>query len=193
MKKKYIADLIAGSESAFCFFFNEYYQGLLRFTNSYVDDPFTAENIVQDAFMLLWEKRAGIVPESNVRAFLLQVVKLKAWNYLNTKRRRLIIENNIHSDAMREINLKLHACDAINTSPIYMAEIETIIEETLAELPKQTRLVFNMSRKEFLMNNEIAEKLEISVKGVEFHITKALKVLKTSLANYLSMMPIYNL
>ena len=60
-----------------------------------------------------------------------------------------------------------------------------IFEKTLAEFPEQTRKVFEMSRIEYMSNKEIAEALGITVKGVDYHISKAIKKLKISLKDYL--------
>ena len=183
--KDLICELISGSENAFRITFDNFYPGLLRFACSYVEDYFIAENLVQDAFVLLWEKRQDLTCDSNLQAYLIQTVKLKAWNYIEKQKNRIAIEKNILDDSIRELNLKLYTLDALETTSIYINEISEIIEKTLLTLPEQTRTIFNMSRKKGLSNKEIAEKMNLSVKSVEFHITKTLKQLKLSLSDYI--------
>lgn len=69
----------------------------------------------------------------------------------------------------------------------YSHEIQTIIHNTLQSLPEQTRRIFEMSRFENKTVKEIAEETNITAKGVEYHITKALKVLRINLKDYLPL------
>ena len=66
-----------------------------------------------------------------------------------------------------------------------MQDISRIVEETLCQLPQQTRMIFQMSRNEGKSNMEIASEISISEKTVEYHITKSLKALRLSLKDYL--------
>jgi RNA polymerase sigma-70 factor (ECF subfamily) len=183
--KALVQSLVSGSEKAFRTVFDKFYQGLVRFAHSYVEDFHVAENLVQDAFVLLWERRQDLTEDSNLQAYLVKVVKLKAWNYIEKQRNRIAIEKSIYDDSIKELNLKLYTLDALETVSIYLADISEIIEKTLLTLPEQTRIVFYMSRQEGLSNREIAEKLNLSVKSVEYHITKTLKQLKLPLLDYI--------
>ena len=80
--------------------------------------------------------------------------------------------------------MSLEACDP---STIYTDDINHIINETLNSLPEQTQRIFRMSRYEQMSVKEIAEKMGVSSKTVEYHITKALKELRISLKDYLPM------
>jgi RNA polymerase sigma-70 factor (ECF subfamily) len=169
-----------------------YYEGLFRFALSYTQDSFAAENLVQDSFVLLWEKRQELEPESNLHALLIRIVKLKAWNHLEKKRRRIIIEKKIYDDNIRELNLKLYTLDSINTTSIYIDEIEQIVQNILSNLPDQTRTIFNLSRREYLSNIEIARRMDLSEKSVEYHISKTLKLLRIALSSYLRILIFLN-
>ena len=79
------------------------------------------------------------------------------------------------------------ALSALNTSTIAFQEIEVIIEKTLSELPPRCREIFILSRMDGKKNKEVAETLDISVKTVEAQITKALKMLRVSLKDYLPL------
>ena len=173
------------SERAFQIVFNKYYLGLVRFACSYTENSDAAENIVQDSFVVLWEKREILEEDSNLHALLVQIVKLKVWNYIEKQRRRVLVEKSLYDNAVREMNLKLYTLDSINTTSLYIEDIKKIIEETLTELPELTQKIFRMSREEYLSNKEIAQRVNLSEKSIEFHISKAIKQLRLSLSPYL--------
>ena len=180
--------LVTGDEKAFKIVFDRHYQQLLRFSVSYTNDIYAAENIVQESFILLWENKLELDADSNLHAFLIKVVKLKTWNYVEKQRRRAAIERNLYNDLVRELDLKLYTLDSVNTSSLYISEIEHIIQDSLQTLPEQTQTIFKLSRQEYLSNKEIAGKINLSEKTVEYHITKALKLLRTELSDYLKIL-----
>ncbi|MBK5721880.1 RNA polymerase sigma-70 factor [Dysgonomonas sp. Marseille-P4677] len=188
-----VAAIIRGSEDAFKIIFNNYYQGLVRFAFSYTNDIHIAENIVQESFILLWQKHEEIDEDSNIQAFLIRIVKLKVWNHIEKQRRRIIIQKGIYDDIVREMNLKLYTLDTINTTSLYIDEIKQIIARTLEELPELTRNIFTLSREEYLSNKQIAEKINLSEKSVEYHISNTLKRLRISLSSYLKSIILFNL
>ena len=77
--------------------------------------------------------------------------------------------------------------EACNPNDIFSKEIQSILTKTLDDLPLQTKRVFMMSRFEQKSGKEIAEELGITVKGVDYHIAKALKALRISLKDYLPL------
>lgn len=178
-----VEQLIKGEEPAFKQTFSQYYPGLLRFANSYVHDSYLAENIVQDAFVILWEKRAFLNLQSNLKAFLVTVVRNKAINILEKERNRAEIDSN-HLK-VREANYELEALHALNPEELFSTEIVDILNKALEELPEQTRRIFMLSRFKGMNNKAIATKLNITEKGVEYHISKSLKFLRVKLSDYL--------
>ena len=86
---------------------------------------------------------------------------------------------------MPELESNLGVLSSIEPSAFVFEEIERIIQQTLDELPPQCRKVFLLSRFEEKKNREIAEELNISVKVVEKHITKGLRIFKVALKDYL--------
>lgn len=180
-----VTSLIDGSQEAFKIVFNKHYEGLFRFALSYVNDRYVAENIVQDSFILLWEKHAELETDSNLHAYLIRVVKLKLWNHIEKQHRQLIIQKEIYDDDIRELNLKLYTLDAINTTSLYIEDIRQIINRTIDELPELTRNIFLLSREQYLSNKQIAERINLSEKSVEYHISRTLKQLRISLSSYL--------
>jgi RNA polymerase sigma-70 factor, ECF subfamily len=183
--KELISNLKKGDANAFNYFYNSYYKRMFNFANSYLRDDFVAGNLVQETFMGLWENRENIDPECNLPAYLLTIVKNKSLNHLHRLTITLKVNENIQNQAIRELELRCTTLNACNPEQMFHSDVQKIIDQTIESLPNQCRKVIIMSRFEGLSNIQIAVKLNISVKAVEFHITKALKVLRLQLKDYL--------
>lgn len=105
-------------------------------------------------------------------------------NYLQHQRTREEAESYIQASDMWELNLHISTLEAINPGKIFSDEIQKIVDEALITLPEQTRIIFMKSRYDNLSHKEIAEQMGLSTKSIEFHITKALKVLRIALKDY---------
>ena len=158
---------------------------MFNFANSYCRNEFVAGNIVQDTFMGLWENRENLEPEINLPAYLLTIVKNKALNHLNRLNIGAKVKEKVQSQALRELELRCSLLIACNPEEMFHSEVMKIIHETLDSLPNQCRKVIIKSRFDGLSQKEIASELNISLKAVEFHITKALKLLRKNLKDYL--------
>jgi RNA polymerase sigma-70 factor (ECF subfamily) len=88
----------------------------------------------------------------------------------------------------QELSFRISALEEFIPDDIFSEEITNIFRKALSQLPEQTRKVFIMSRFQDKSNKNIAEELNISVKGVEYHISKALRSLKISLKDYLPLL-----
>ena len=120
-------------------------------------------------------------------ALLLTILKNKALDYLRHKVIHESAIENIMELNDRELNIRISTLEACDPEEIFSHEIQTIIHNTLQSLPEQTRRIFEMSRFENKTVKEIAEETNITAKGVEYHITKALKVLRINLKDYLPL------
>ena len=87
----------------------------------------------------------------------------------------------------QELSIRISTLESCDPNEIFSDEVESIIRETLKSLSEQTRLAFLLSRFENKSNKEIAKQMGISVKGVEYHISKALKALRITLKDYLPL------
>lgn len=155
------------------------------FAYSYIRDMATAEDIYIDAIMQYWEKRNEIPADTNIPAYILTCVKNKALNHLRHINIKAEVEEQLFSHSVRELNFRITSLESCDPSELYTIEVKEIIRKTLDELPDQTRSVFFKSRYENKTNREISDELNISIKTVEFHITKALKVFRIKLKDYL--------
>ncbi len=181
LSKEIIELLNKKQEAAFEVVFNLYYPRLVYFAKEYV--PYEeAKGLVQDAFISFWEKNPVISNELQFQSFLYTTVKN---NCLMRLRHEKVVKN--HRDkSIKEIQnqIYLSALEQMDTSVMTFQEIEIIIKKTIADLPPRCREIFILSRFEGRKNQEIAEKLEISVKSVEAQITKVLKILKIALKDF---------
>lgn len=173
-----------GDESTFEVIYKMYASRLYYLVYEYIPQKDIAENIVQETLMVLWNKKKELAGNTNLGAYLFTIAKNNCLYKL--RNRRFQDKIFISSDTSRlEIKMNTGALETLNTSQLIMEEIEQIIERTMDQLSPQCRAVFNLSRFEEKKNKEIAEELNISVKAVEGHITKALKIFRVALKDYL--------
>jgi len=176
--------LSRGDEKAFEELFHLCYDKLFHFTKAYVIDRETAREIVQEAFIKLWEIHTRLKPGSNPEAFLFTVVRNNSLNYL----KHCIIERKYSQSTRQQMEffqLNYAALKNDTIEILYFAEIQEILNKAIENLPPKCREVFELSRRYEMKNKEIAEKLNISIKTVENQITEALKRLRATVKKYL--------
>lgn len=162
------------------------YQGrFIRFANTYVRDTTIAEDFVMEAFMYYWENRKTLASDSNIPAYILTIIKHKCLSYLQHTRIKEEVEEKLQAHEEWKLTSMISSLKACEPFELFNSDAERIINETLSSLPEQTRKVFIMSRYENKSHKEIAEELKITTKGVEFHISKSLTVLRINLKDYL--------
>lgn len=187
----YIKELKKGSESAFKHVFEKHYQGLFQYALSYLKEEEEAENIIQDVFVLLWENRKDLDEETNLQGYLVVSTKYLLWNEINKKKRRMAIHKKIQTDTLKEIDLQLYTLDHSPLSLLCAKEINEIVDKALNSQSDTAKKIFLLSRKEHLSYKEIAKKLELSPKTIEYHISKVLNILRKELSNYLKLILVY--
>jgi RNA polymerase sigma-70 factor, ECF subfamily len=183
--EKYLFEKIRkGDEAAFAVIYKRYVPRLFYFVHEYVPSRDIVENIIQDTLMTLWDKRSTLTDNTNLGAYLFTVAKNNCLYKLRDQRyKQKLFESTDVDEA--ELTLNLEALTVLNTSLLTYMEIEQIIENTMRQLPPQCRIVFKLSRFEGKKNKEVAEELCISVKAVEGHVSKALKLFRTTLKDYM--------
>jgi len=184
MSLKQVFPEVNSEEALFRQLFEKHYKGLVKFALSYLHDKYLAENIVQESFIALWEKRTVLHENSNIKAYLVIIVRNRCINHLETTRNHLRIQGILRELLLREINIDLYTLQSLDPQELFKGEIEHILESAIDELPFKTRKVFTLSRVLGNTNREISRRLNITEKGVEFHMTKALKALHIKLRDY---------
>lgn len=137
------------------------------------------EEITQEVFVTLWEKREQVDPGKNISGYLYTIAKNYALKYFNKNKQ------------LRSEELTAADNPDYNGIPdeIYIKkEKELLVEITVAKMPAQRRKIYEMSRREGLSNSEIAERLNISKNTVENHITAALKDIREVVLCFLVLM-----
>lgn len=170
--------------------YTHYYKKAFLFTKSFVHDEHVAEDIVSESIIKLWES----LKETHINytdTLLFTILKNKSLDYLKHEAIKEEVLHSINNFKQRELEIRISTLQACDPKEIFSEEIKQIITDTLATLPEQTRRVFIMSRFQNKSNKEIANELGISIKGVEYHITKALKPLRIRLKDYLPLLPFF--
>ena len=185
--EKYLIEGIRNDDSiAFKVIYNKYFSRLYYFTFEFIPIDDLAENIVQDTFFTLWNKRHELAENTTLGAYLFTVAKNNCLYRLRDQRyRQRLFDSGGFGETEMEMNTAV--LNSLDSSSYTFDEIERIIQETLDQLPPQCKRVFMLSRFEDRKNREIAEELNISVKVVEKHMTKALKIFRVALKDYLPL------
>ncbi|MDR0748541.1 MAG: RNA polymerase sigma-70 factor [Tannerellaceae bacterium] len=157
-----------------------YFYRLHRFAKEYVMSDADAENIVQDVFLLLWEKREVLNIQISLTAYLFSLVKNKCIDHL----RHRVIANEFQ----QELSLKLASLEELDSAFVSEEEIERFLSDAINKLPERCREIFIKSRIEGKKYREIAEELNISVNTVENQIAIALRKLRIELKDYLPLL-----
>ena len=157
-----------------------YYSRMLRFAKEYVVFEEDAENVVQDVFLLLWEKREVLDIRISLVSYLFSLVKNRSLDYL---RHKVVAE-----EYKQELSFKLMSLEQLNYTFSSEEEIEKVIANAIDKLPERCREIFLKSRIEGMKYREIAEELNISANTVENNIAIALKKLRVELKDYLPLL-----
>jgi len=150
--------------------FQLYYRQLLVYAYKFVDDRYTAEDIVQEVFLTLWNKREELDFEESIKPYLYKLTYNKSINYINSFAVRQRIENSEDID----FKLSMEISDGDPYETLLLKDITELIDTYIDTFPPQRKKVFLLSRKDGLKYKEIAAMFDISEKAVEKHISKAL-------------------
>lgn len=168
--KQYVAAIKNGDKEAFAEVYEHYWKKLLALSFRHTKDKEMAEEIVQDVFVSLWQRRNDLEIE-HLSSYLATAVKFSTFKRLHHARRQEMIRNAVLPKADQQLDEQ--AIDA--------RFLQEYVDGIVEKLPDRCRLVFQLSRKDQKSHQEIAEELQISEKAVEANITRALKVLRINL------------
>ena len=160
--------------------FKTHFKSLFAYAYTIVKDEMVAEEMVQNVFFKIWEKKNDLDIRSTALAYLYKSVYHESLNYLKHKK----VKEAYQAHASYQMkNQSDHA-----SKKIMLSELEQQINKALSELPEQCRTIFQMSRFEELKYQEIADRLGLSIKTVENQMGKALKILRFKLVDYLPIL-----
>ena len=165
--------------SSFEVFFKENYHLACLVALRYLKDEQEAEDIVQETFLYIWEKRAQIKIHRNLKHYVLRAVKNRCINYINRQKQLLRI-----SESEAALSLKVDASDDYSEEGLAVQ-----ISKSIDELPPQCKKIFMLAYLENLTYNEIAEKLQLSKNTIKTQMGIAYKLLREKMKRYfLSML-----
>ncbi|MEM9547129.1 MAG: RNA polymerase sigma-70 factor [Bacteroidota bacterium] len=171
----------SGDERAFETLFKKYYVRLSHFVFQYVENMPDAEEIAQESFLNIWEKRQILEISTSFRSYLYAAAKNKALNFIRNTNRRKGHLSVISSFRTNEEDV---------LSELSANEINDQLFLAVEQLPPKCRQIFQMSRIEGLKHKEIAAQMELKVKTVENQIGIALKFLRTHLSEFLKIIAV---
>lgn len=158
---------------AFKVIYDKYWQKLLTLAIYKTNDREDAEEIIQDIFVSIWNRRGELTVE-NLEAYLVTSVKMKLIDRLRKK-----IKERTKID-IESISVSTEIIDYLT-----IEDFTTQVELSLKKLSTKTQEVYELSRNQQKSQKEIADLINLTPKAVEYHITKALKQLKLDLEEFL--------
>jgi len=172
-----------GEKSAYEEIYNDYFGVIYHLSLQYLHDEAIAKEMVQDSFMKLWEIRETLNDQFNIRSFLYTITKNNCLNHLRNQKIALKHQENLQ---YLEMQFNYEALEKMGNWLEFEALREKI-DLAIAVLPVDLRETFLLSRFDELSYKEIAIKQTISVKTVEARVSKALRILRHELKDYLAI------
>ena len=171
LEKELLCQLHHGDMQAFDILYHRYSQIIYANILKFLKDETSAEDLLQDVFLRIWENRSKIDPEQSFAAFLFTCSRNITFNF----KRRLKLEME------SEIQLAYGASESENTidKVLDSKEAMALVEDLLSRLPKQRQKIFRLSKLEGKSYQEIAEEMGISIATVRDHIVKANKFIRS--------------
>jgi RNA polymerase sigma-70 factor (ECF subfamily) len=169
-----VRSLRAGNEIAYATLFHEHYRPLSVFANKYLNDLDSSKELVQDLFVSMYENRKSLIINTSLKSYLYQAIKNRCLNHLK--------KIDVRREYQKQAAQNGESGESLEDQ-ILLNELEHEIFKIIAQLSSKCQEVFTMSRVNGLRNQEIAAKLDISVRTVETHISNALKILREKLGD----------
>jgi len=155
-----------GEKDAYQELFERYAPKIYHFSLSYLKNEADAEELVQDVFLKVWEKREILDASQNVKAYIFKIAVNTIYDFI----RRKNIESAFNDFA--KVNFNKSSNDTWDT--VIFEEMQTTLNELVAQMPEQRRRVFRLSKIKGLSNDEIAQKLNLSKRTVENQLYRAI-------------------
>jgi len=178
-EKQLFLDFQGGRQAVFDYFFDKYYQGLCVYAFRIIKSKSEAEDIVEDFFVRILENRTNISIESSVKSYFIRSVHNRCLDYI--AHQKVIASHEVY-------RLKMMNEEDFQEYPLIDTELKQQIEKTIQNLPDGIRETFILNRFEGLKYQQIADQENISVKTVEYRISKALIILRKELGDYLVLL-----
>ena len=174
--------LVTQEDSDFTNIFRTSKNGFIQFAYSYLGNMQDAEDVVMESYIQYWEnKDKATFQTSNIKVYIFKIIRNRCIYILEERKYLLQKNDELYKHIIGEIELNISSLKGCDPSELFTSEIENIVNDTIKTLPNRTRERY-LEQKSY---KTIAENFGISVKGVEFHVTKSLNVLRKKLKDYL--------
>ncbi len=177
--KELITRLNKNDEEALAILYKKYWETMYLAAYNLIKKKEVCEDIIQEIFINIWSKRGKLEIKVSLKSYLYTSTIYKVYDYFRKNSKVIKVE------LLENFDKRLQYSNP-ETKLIHNELIEHV-NLAINELPEKCRIVFKLSREEQLSYKEIASKLNISVRTVEGHIAKAIKLLKSSLGNTVSL------
>ena len=174
-----------GDETAFTYFYDKYFRRITAFSIQFIYDKDEAENLAQEALLYLWQNKETVESLNGIQSFLYTYAKSKCLNMIRHNKVKDKFKSEVLNQKERELDTEI--LNSISFDILELTELEHLIHGSINKLPPKTREVFIKKRFEQKKNVEIAEEMQVTLKAVEAHMTKALKLLRNSLSDYITI------
>jgi len=158
-----------GEAKVFEYIFKKYFKLLVVYAKTYVEDIDLAQDITQDIFVKIYEKRESLSVYTSLKSYLYTSIRNKCFDYLKLEK-----IHRLHKETIKQTSSEIDE----DEDKISEIELQEKIAIAIGKLPEQNQLIFRLSRLEGKTNQEIADTLGLSKRTVETHISNALKKLR---------------
>lgn len=163
-----------GDEEAFASLFHAYRDKLFSFIYRLSQSRETAEDVVQDVFLKIWQQRGRLNVIDNFNAFLYRMSYNHTINLLKRSSKETLV--------LMEASQRQRTAPALPDEQLIYDAIQQYIADVVSHLPPQQKAVYTLSREEHLKQDEIARRLDISLSTVQNHMTQALRTIREKLS-----------
>jgi RNA polymerase sigma-70 factor (ECF subfamily) len=168
--EKVIVELANDREAALEQIFHHYYPRLYKFSKSFLKLEDGIDDLLQEVFLKIWQNRKNITSTATFNSYIFTITRNLLLNELRSR-----LNNQKIKDKLQELSV---AEEYSLFSQIEYNDLQEKIDQAITELPARQQQIFLLSRKNGLSHKEIAEKLEVSTKTVEYNIAQSTNFLK---------------
>lgn len=176
--------LRSGDAQAVSILYKQYFREVVQIAYDVVKDKETAKDIAQELFIAIWEKRRELDLKKSMKEYLMRSARNQALYYMR---------ENPTGSQLRLSDIKDHSFLFAGSGyrkdkEIEFQELKMRIHRIIEKLPPTCKKVYQLSRYEKMTNAQVAERMNLSIKTVEKHITRALNTIRNALKDHLKLL-----
>lgn len=186
LEKEIVDKIREGDIKAFDFLFISYYPGLCAYAGDLVKSAEIAEEMVQDVFLKLWNKRSVLSVQTSLKAYLYRMIHNHCLNYIRDHSTQKTIKTLSLEDLQTRLALFDIESSGSALDDLLSEQIENDLSKAINVLPEQCKKIFYLCRFQGLSYPEIAAQLNVSVSTVKTQMLRAIEKLKDVWVKYQS-------